>query len=1298
MVLIQAYCRKKVNRVPLNSAGIWSHVFMFFTTICASTSASNGYICHVLPRGATNSSCPVDSNPCFDINTYVQHISKYFVSNTTFNFLPGNHILDTAGLFNVQSIDSLALIGNSSSKQSSVFDDSLTYNFTQYDDDRSVTYLESLTTMACTGYSGFSFSNVTNLQITNLTITNCGVYSPQTSLNAAIHLLNISNLGMEGVTIKNSTGYGILGINIIGNSAIVMSSFIGNNQFIKYDFQHESIGIKCNNNVSATNTVYKYKNSSTCSLNGGNLYIKLEDPVNITTENNELHLENLVLSLGIDGSYPNCTNPTSGTGLTLSITQQSFNVHVTINNTVSYRNQGQFGANFYFGATSHSNITMYNITSKLGVSKYGSIYYYAIPSSSLRTSIFAINNSFLECNHAWLCGSLYIDIPERAFHHVDIYLWRSVIADDISVNYSSLFVNSCNKNTNVYIIYCNSKILQIDENYGKFKFVGANNTQLIVENSYFMYTELNCEFVDVYITNSTFNYARGTLTNSAITLNGAVLFSNVTTMRIGGALFLFSSKLIANEYSLVQFVNNKAFYGGAIFMDSLSTIYIYSQSNLSFINNVALLHGGAIFILEDALSLTPPNCFFQFGGNVSSEIDAHMYFEGNYAAEAGSVLYGGNVDNCVLDCSHMPSQYHNTCTHSSGKMFNIITVIGSHDNSTSLISSDPTIVCYCNATSDPLVCQNDHNKHLDRYPGQEINLSFITLGQRNGIVPGIVYIWYLDKSKSAILNTALKTSNHCETYSIPVRRIYDPYTTYFSSEQAFNTLTDFMYALYINITVLPCPLGFAMDNGSLTCGCNDLLKRDDVMCNIDDQLISFSSGAKWVGSVPSGGIGIVDDCPFEYCNVSKTINLHSPDLQCKHNHSGVYCGQCQGNQSMMLGSSQCTSACSNTYLLLLIPFAIMGVALVAFLLACDFTVANGTINIFILYAFVIKLNAYLFFSPSCNPVMKILSVFISWLNLDLGIETCFYENMESIGKVWLQFAFSFYVSAIIGAIVLAGRISTKISRLCRYRIVPVIATLILLFYSKMLRTILIIFTFKQMDISLHTYHLIWTYDGSKEYLANKSHIGLFIFGLLVTVLFIIPYTLLLLLTPYLIKLSHWRVFSWINRIKPLVDSYEAPFKDRYRFWTGAMLVYRIALIIASTYFSQQPTMILLMIIIVHAGIVFSGFAVYKSWVISAMETTLHVNLIINSMAIYFLNLAERDFPADFQIGDCLPSAISIGVSFLCFLVILLYNTFKPLLLWIKMKMGGLECFQDFVHMPMHIEDGDQEYREPLMSE
>ena len=101
----------------------------------------------------------------------------------------------------------------------------------------------------------------------------------------------------------------------------------------------------------------------------------------------------------------------------------------------------------------------------------------------------------------------------------------------------------------------------------------------------------------------------------------------------------------------------------------------------------------------------------------------------------------------------------------------------------------------------------------------------------------------------------------------------------------------------------------------------------------------------------------------------------------------------------------------------------------------------------------------------------------------------------------------------------------------------------------MLRTVMMIFSFTRMDISdaQHS-QFVWMYDGNLLFLSPK-HIGL------VTIFFIIPYTILLLLTPYLIKVSHWKIFSWINRIKPLVDSYEAPYKDQYRFWTGAMLIY-----------------------------------------------------------------------------------------------------------------------------------------------
>ena len=76
----------------------------------------------------------------------------------------------------------------------------------------------------------------------------------------------------------------------------------------------------------------------------------------------------------------------------------------------------------------------------------------------------------------------------------------------------------------------------------------------------------------------------------------------------------------------------------------------------------------------------------------------------------------------------------------------------------------------------------------------------------------------------------------------------------------------------------------------------------------------------------------------------------------------------------------------------------------------------------------------------------------------------------------------------------------------------------------------------------------------------------------------------------------------------------------------------------SAYYSQQPTMILLVIIVVHAGIVFSGFAIYKSWIISATETVLNANIIITSLAVYFSTPESN---------NCIPTALGVIVALLC---------------------------------------------------
>ena len=156
----------------------------------------------------------------------------------------------------------------------------------------------------------------------------------------------------------------------------------------------------------------------------------------------------------------------------------------------------------------------------------------------------------------------------------------------------------------------------------------------------------------------------------------------------------------------------------------------------------------------------------------------------------------------------------------------------------------------------------------------------------------------------------------------------------------------------------------------------------------------------WIGlSNSTNGTGfVIHDRPFDYC-VQKPVNISlsssdSAEKQCTYNRTGSLCGTCK-ELSLVFGSSRCQE-CSRYYIFLFIPFALAGIALVAFILLLNMTVATGTIHGLIFYANILTANHSVFLHFA-TP--NFLTVFISWLNLDLGIETCFYDGMDSYGKL-----------------------------------------------------------------------------------------------------------------------------------------------------------------------------------------------------------------------------------------------------------------------------------------------------------
>jgi hypothetical protein len=170
----------------------------------------------------------------------------------------------------------------------------------------------------------------------------------------------------------------------------------------------------------------------------------------------------------------------------------------------------------------------------------------------------------------------------------------------------------------------------------------------------------------------------------------------------------------------------------------------------------------------------------------------------------------------------------------------------------------------------------------------------------------------------------------------------------------------------------------------------------------------------WISSTSEAFI-VYEDCPFTYCfpsvpTVSINLNVSGgADSQCNFNRSGILCGRCQKGFTLSIGSSRCIK-CQNywpvIFLLVVVGTFLAGLALVFILMLTNLTVAAGTLNGVIFYANVFSANRGLFMPYQHT---NFHSVFIAWLNLDLGFDNCFMKGVDTYIKAWLQFAFPIYL-------------------------------------------------------------------------------------------------------------------------------------------------------------------------------------------------------------------------------------------------------------------------------------------------
>ena len=272
---------------------------------------------------------------------------------------------------------------------------------------------------------------------------------------------------------------------------------------------------------------------------------------------------------------------------------------------------------------------------------------------------------------------------------------------------------------------------------------------------------------------------------------------------------------------------------------------------------------------------------------------------------------------------------------------------------------------------------------------------------------------------------------------------------------------------------------------------------------------------------------------------------------------------------------------------------------------------------------------------------------------------CFINNLSAFWKSWLQFVFPFYLWSIAGLMVVLARHSTRLTIFFGNRAVPVLATLILLSYMKLLRTAVEILHFSILTPQGDTNDtaaasLVWSVDGTLDYF-KYPHILLFVAALFTQLFLWLPYTLLLLLIQWIRKISHYRLLRWTTKFNPFYDANFAPLKHKHQYWFGVLLLARGTISVAFASNFSIPRDINLLILCIFVKLLpFYMFTMspYKSHALLIFHGSLFVNLCFLSGFIIFSHTKSKIEPS----MQTSAVVLSIGVAFLQF-CLLLYTRF-----------------------------------------
>lgn len=761
------------------------------------------------------------------------------------------------------------------------------------------------------------------------------------------------------------------------------------------------------------------------------------------------------------------------------------------------------------------------------------------------------------------------------------------------------------------------------------------------------------------------------ITKSVVLFSGQTSFSN----NLDSALYVNSGKVKFGSGSSVVFTNNSAARGGAISAYGYTSLEFNRDSLIRFAQNRASELGAGIYYqsFDQHDFITGRECFLKLGeeGSGRNDTNVRLLFEGNNATVAGSSVYASTFYPCVYSTDYRKI--------GKGLTTSVLDFLGDVqlDDGNSPLASDGRD--FDTSRIEPL---------YSFIPGKWVSIGSVH-----------PYDEFNQSSRNRLsLLVTFKNGNIAADRNY----IIEGNLRFFGEPGTNDTLEITQVAprqliLSLKVNMLSCPPGFYFDYEENVCKCSAL--NDDFqyygvpICDTVEYRAYLLRGY-WIGYIPITTQQpenlYTAPCPLDFCkqtnqssklpNVSSELNEHV----CGIDRRGILCGDCTEGHSHFFHSEgfKCgfENLCSVGIIFFILSELVPVVILFSVIIALDISFTSGNINGFIFFCQAsIDLKTY---SMQSTQVARL---FYDIFNLDYfstsKLSFCLWRDATVIDILAFKYVTVIFSFALVICLILlmnrlkCSRIEEFLKIKEKLSVIKGLSAFLIICYAQCAKTSFYILT----PIRLRTQgrdagQELVTFFGGLPFLHGRHRFyGAVAIFFIVTIVSIPP--LLLTLYPLLVQLlalcklsEHWVVgkvlkILQIYRLKPLIDSFQGSFKDKFRFFAGLYFIYRV-LILASYSIARSTSQFFVVsqfLLLIYMG-VHSIVQPYKKRSHNIIDSLIFLNLMLINACTIFLNVYNTESRENYFSG-----ITHIVTLFSAIQVFLLYLPMAFFLLWMGVK-------------------------------